>query len=61
MADLDKYGSVQKILEIFSQKINNLQSQTQPIEAKREYTNTLGNEIHEDSKSSDRRAGYPPF
>jgi len=53
IADIKKYGSIQKMTEVISQQFRNLQSQTKPIDVKRDSTNIPGNEIHDDSKSSD--------
>jgi hypothetical protein len=36
--DVKKYGSIQKMIEVISQKFKNLQSQTKPIEVKRDST-----------------------
>jgi hypothetical protein len=62
LADVRKYGSVDKTLEVLSQKLTNLQSQTTTIEVKRDSTNISSDEIHDDGKSSDPNAipfGYP--
>lgn len=39
LADLNKYGSVKKTIEVLSQKLGNLESQTKPTEVEGERAN----------------------
>jgi hypothetical protein len=52
-ADMIKYGSLKKAIEVQTQKLKNLESQSKPIEVKRDSTNIPKNEINDDGKASD--------
>jgi hypothetical protein len=49
---LDKYG-LKKTIEILTQKLANLESQTSPAEVEKDSTNTPKNEMPDNSKAGD--------
>jgi hypothetical protein len=52
---MNKYGSLKKTIEVLSQKLGNLESQTKPTEEDRDSTNIPKNEIHGDGKGESER------
>jgi hypothetical protein len=59
IADVNKYGSVKRLIEVISQKYKNPESQAKPT-AKRDSMN-IKNEINDDGKTSDCNFSYPQY